>query len=225
MSKKSQQNTFEIYELLRAGLMNPSIVYIPMDIVLEYVGYEEIEELQNLMQPFDKLWICESLEINYHLEDDTNLHVLSKKQDILKKNLFDLMDYKQNLTAEQFSYLEKSYKQILYVCMFFSQEMVAYLSKSKNKELIRYLKLFELQDFQYQRHFEAIEEVFPTSDEEKKTWYTKENIDSESLKNNLPFVDHVENNTKKKVKNRKQQYITDQESQNFLLKTVFNIKL
>lgn len=120
MSKKSEQNTFEIYELLRAGLMYPSIVYIPMDTVLEYTDFKEIEELQKLIQPFDKFWICESLEHNYHLEAETDLQVLLKKQDVLKKNLFDLMDYKQHLELAQFEYLEKNYKQLLYVCMYFS---------------------------------------------------------------------------------------------------------
>ncbi|QNM84603.1 hypothetical protein H9W90_10380 [Polaribacter pectinis] len=225
MSKKTVQNTFEIYELLRAGLMYPSIVYIPIDTVLEYVEFEEIAELQEIMQPFDRLWICESLEINYHLEADTDLQLLLKKQDVLKKNLFLLIDYKQNLEPEQFEYLEKNYKQLLYVCMYFSQEMLRVLKVSKEKHLKKYLHLFELQDIHYQKHFTAIEETFPSSEEEKKTWYTSDTINYEKLKENIPLDNNRDDKTSKKVKKKRQKYITDEESQMYLLESVFNIKI
>ncbi|WP_439128437.1 hypothetical protein [Polaribacter sp.] len=223
MSKKSEQNTFEIYENLRAGLMYPSIFYISKDTALDYVDYKEIEELQKIVQPFDKLWISESLEINYHLEADSNLTIFLKKQDILKKNLFELMSYKQLLKPEEFAYLEKSYKEFLYVCMFFSQEMLVILRESTEKELTKYLHLFELQDFHYQKHFSAIEEVLPTSKEEKKTWYRQESNSSEDLKEKTP-TNNKDENKNKKVKNKKEKIITDEESQKYLLETVFNVK-
>lgn len=225
MSKKSEQNTFEIYELLRAGLMYPSIVFIPMDTVLEYADFKDIEELQKLMQPFDKLWICESLEHNYHLEAETDLQVLLKKQDVLKMNLFNLMDNKQHLEPAQFEYLEKNYKQLLYVCMYFSQEMVKVIKGSSQEQFTKYLPLFELQDFHYQNHFKSIEEVFPTSEEEKKTWHIRETIDDEKLIENTPVDNNENKQTEKKVKKKKQQYITDEASQKYLLETVFNIKI
>lgn len=224
MSKKSEQNTFEIYEKLRAGLMYPSIIYIPMDTVLEYVDLKEVEELQRIMQPFDKLWISESLEINYHLEADSNLNIFFKKQDILKKNLFELLSYKQLLKPEEFAYLEKSYKDFLYVCMFFSQEMLVILRESTEKELTKYLQLFELQDFHYQKHFYAIEEVLPTSEEEKKTWYREEDNSSKDLKENTPSGNKQDKNKRKKVKKKKEKITTDEESQKYLLETVFNVK-
>jgi len=225
MRTKSGQNTFDIYEQLRAGLLYPSIVYIPMAAVLEYAEPEEVEELQKIIQPFDTLWICESLEINYPLEADTDLQLLLKKQDVLKKNLFDLMNYKQILEPEQFVHLEKSYKEFLNVCFYFSQEMVKAIKESKDERLTKYSKLFELQDFHYQNHFNAIEENFPTSEEEKKTWHIRETIDDEKLTETASFENNTNQQTEKKVQKKKQQYITDEESKQYLLETVFDIKI
>lgn len=224
MGKKSKLNTFEIYALLREGLLYPSIIYIPKEIVSEYAELKEVEELQRIIEPFDKLWICESLENNYHLKADAKLNILLKKQDILKKNLFELMRYKEGLKPVEFTFLEKSYKDFLYVCMYFSQEMLLIVRESTDKKLTNYLQFFELQDFHYQKHFYALEEVLPTSEEEKKTWVASENNSSYDIKESAVVGNKHDQEKPKKSKKKKQQYITDKESQKYLLETVFNVK-
>lgn len=225
MSNNLEENTFNIYELLRDRLMYPSILYIPMDIVLEYADYEDVEVLQRTLEPFDKMWISESLEINYLLEADTDLKLLLKKQEVLKKNLFDIIDYKKHLESDQFLFLEKRYKEFLFVCMYFSQEMVAAIEESKDIEITKYLKLFDLQKLYYQNHFSALEEAFPTSEEEKKMWYNQDNFNYEHLKDNISFETELKSKFSKKPQKKNQKVISDVESQKYLLTTVFNINV
>ncbi|MCL7755020.1 hypothetical protein [Polaribacter sp. Z022] len=220
MSKETRKVNV-IYEELRDRATYPLLLYIPK---AYYKHLLEEEELLKIDWLFDVLILAKKeMDIVFIDDKDESQEVL-KKQSILGENLFDLIDYQIALNPTQFSFLINKYKDHVFVMQYVTELMMNDVNSGNNEIFKKYLGLFILQESALAIHKTNIDNAFPsfrkTQEEED---YMRENV-IDNFK--IPIVEQEEVVTpKQKSKRKKEKIITDLESQNFLLESVFKIKI
>lgn len=219
MSKETRKVNV-IYEELRDRVSYPLLLYVPKSYFENLLSQEQLVEFDWV---FDVLIMArKELDVVFIDEKDESHEVL-KKQSVLGGNLFDLVEYQEDLKPVQFSFLINQYKDHLFAMHYVTELMMNNVNSGSNEIFKKYLGLFILQESALALHKIKIDNTFPsyrkTLEEED---YMRENI-IENFK--LPIIEQEEVvPPKQKPKRKKEKIITDIESQNFLLESVFKIR-
>lgn len=220
MSKEGRKVNV-IYEELRDRVTYPLLLYVPKSYFENLLSQEHLLELDWL---FDVLIMArKELDIVFIDEKDESKEVL-KKQSILGGNLFDLIDYQDDLKPAQFSFLINQYKDHLFVMHYVTELMMNNVNFGSNEIFKKYLGLFMLQESALAIHKTNIDNTFPSF---RKTQEEEDYMRANVIENfKLPIIEQEEViSPKQKSKRKKEKIITDIESQNFLLESVFKVSL
>jgi hypothetical protein len=223
-------------ELLK-NLCNASVFYISKNIQ-NYIDLNEVKNedpnfLDILDKPYlinEKGFVVEELEINYALE-------IIKKKGVLMNNIFLLSQCKDDYGSESLNYILDKYgvyiESFLFISKWLNDNYNEHIN-SENKDLKR---AFNLQSFYFTEHKIEFETRFSI-----KTLpiANSQEIISSSLQNkgfNLTSLNFTKNaistkiDSKKVQKNLQKVYInrlkmdTLENAENYLLETVFNVKM
>lgn len=176
-----------------------------------------------------------------------------KKPNLFEQNIFQLLQKRKELNDIEFEYIiNKYFDQVEFYAAIMSWLSANLITYNKDKIDINTVGLFEIQREIYSSHFEELINCFYNPEEvELRPYYDiseivniyipdlVSKIDQYTVK--LPMetiigistqeiidskeVDSTEKNeTKLKVKTKKEPLITEKEAEDFLLNTVFNIK-
>ena len=219
MSKETRKVNV-IYEELRDRVTYPLLLYVPKSYFENLLPQEQLIQIDWL---FDVLIMARKEMDIIFIDEKDESHEVLKKQSVLGENLFDLIDYQIALKPEQFSFLLKNYKDHLFVMHYISELMMNDVNLGSDERYKNYLGLFILQESALDLHKRSVDDAFPvfrkTQEEEA---YMRANV-IDNFK--LPIVEQEEIVTpKQKPKRKKEKVITDLESQEYLLESVFNIK-
>ena len=230
-------NFEDILNKLLINMCNASVFFISKNIQ-NYIDINEVKNedanfLDILNKPYlinDKGFVAEEIEINYALE-------IMKKKGVLMNNIFLLSQYKDDYGSESFTYILEKYgvyvESFLFLSRWLNDNFEEHLN-SKDKDLKR---AFNLQLFYFNEHkieFEARFDIIT------KPVASSQEIISSSIQNkdfnltSLNFTNKVISkkvDSKKLQKNIKKAYInrlktdTLENAENYLLETVFNVKM
>jgi len=230
------------FNKLQINLYKSFIFYIPKNIF----PAEQLDLIEDVDQFLDKVFFLNEYGAIYEFKNQPVLVSILLKQQILDGNLFKLLDRKEKIKNPQIDFFTKKYIEKVHFCF--------YLSKWLNDNLASYdfeineevKSAFQYQYHFFQQHFEQLNEHFNSN--EKSTIQPPINIgrlidnNFEELKESLfKRYDNgdlktvkesqnklqVENppNSKKRQKKEKPAMITEQEAEDFLFETVFNLKI
>ena len=219
MSKETRKANV-IYEELRNRATYPLLLYIPKSYFKNLLPQEQLIQLDWL---FDVLIMArKELDIIF-IDDKDESHEVLKKQSVLGENLFDLIDYQIALKPAQFSFLLNKYKDHLFVMHYIAELMMNDINLGSSEIYKNYLGLFILQESALGLHKRSIDDSFPSF---RKTKEEEDFMRANVIDNfKLPTIEKEEVVTpKQKPKRKKEKIITDLESQDFLLESVFKIK-
>ncbi|MDO6600653.1 hypothetical protein [Tenacibaculum sp. 1_MG-2023] len=193
----------------------PCIIFIPSDYVRQIINEDELANLNFML---DRVAIAKKKHEITFLDEDPTIIDLFQKQENLRDNLFDLIDLKEELKESQFDFMLEKYKDHLLVLSFYFNLMVEKINSSDNMQYANYQNLFLVQSDYIKSHIKSLNEALP--DYVKK--YNRVLDYSQFLFDNFE-VDEKPKRKKRKPRKKKVKLITDIESQNFLLRTVFNL--
>jgi hypothetical protein len=219
MSKETRKVNV-IYEELRDRVTYPQLLYVPKSYFKSLLPQEELIQLDWL---FDVLIMArKELDIIFIDDKDESNEVL-KKQSVLGENLFDLIDYQETLNPGQFSFLINKYKDHLFVVHYIAELMMNDVNLGGDERYKKYLGLFILQESALALHKTSIDNAFPNF---RKTQAEEDYMRANVIENfKPPIIEQEEVVTSKQIpKRNKEKVITDLESQNFLLESVFRVK-
>ena len=227
---------------LRNNLYKSFIFYIPKNIF----PAEQLDLIEDVDQFLDKVFVLNEYGAIYEFKNQPVLVSILLKQQILDGNLFKLLDRKEKIKNPQIDFFTKKYIERVHVCF--------YLSKWLNDNLASYdfdineevRSAFQYQYHFFQQHFEQLSEHFNSNEkltiqppinigrlidnnfeELKESLFKRyDNGDSITVKESQNKL-QLENppNSKKRQKKEKPAMITEQEAEDFLFKTVFNLKI
>lgn len=171
------------------------------------------------------------------------------KRTLLEKNIFKLLKKKKELDAVEFHYiLDKYLDQVEFYCAIVNWLSINLSVYHKNEINVHTIGSFELQNEFYKSHFIELTDLFYSSEPiQLKEYYDLSELlkvffsdliaryDKASnellLKSDIELSQHEikedENTSKKETKTKKnlkkEPLVSDQEAEEFLLKTVFNV--
>lgn len=219
MSKETRKVNV-IYEELRDRVTYPLLLYVPKSYFENLLPQEQLIQLDWL---FDVLIMArKELDIIF-IDDKDESHEVLKKQSVLGENLFDLIDYQEALKPAQFSFLISKYKDHLFVMHYIAELMMNDVNLGSDERYKNYLGLFILQESALVLHKRSVDDAFPGF---RKTKAEEDYMRANVIDNfKLPIFEQEEVVTsKQKPKRKKAKIITDLESQDFLLESVFKVK-
>ncbi len=215
---------------LRSNLYKPLIFFIPKSLIPE--SKKEWLESPEFAQLFNKVALIEkSGEIN-ELKSCPGLFQIMEKPSILNGNIFLLSDQKAALNSFQFNLLMEKYLEQLRFYNTIAKWMALHIAE--HCEIDDNIKsYFELQDDFFLNHSQEIEAKFKID----TTTLTKPMDVLEHVEKDLsPFEKLIENNKSQngitklgrqmgqtKTRKTKPVLVTNQEAEDFLLKSVFNV--
>lgn len=207
------------------GLYRPSIFYIPA------VFFHNISE--ELKQKFKDYRVTNELAILKHTGDTCyveqcipSLELLSKKNS-LENNLFQLFKFKDQLKRSSFKFILDNYIENVSACIYVYGWLQGHVTDAIESLTEDQKALFDLQYRLVEQHQESIEKSFvfkkPIETEHiKKVITTNPHIFKDRKFNQLlTDVGKEKDNQKQNTKNL---LLTDLEADEYLLKTVFNVK-
>lgn len=211
MKNKKRKKSDIFVELINRASY-PFMLFLPLNYFRNFLTDQEVVSLD---WAFDRILFARAkMDILFMDENEITFDIF-KKQANLNENLFELIDLKTDLKLPQFEFIFEKYKDHILALEYFFDLMVKEIDKGNNEEYFKYIKIFTLQ-LQYVRiHQKSFNDAFPTYVEK----YQREiNFDAFIVDE---FIEKEEQ--KKGSKKPKEKLISDIESQNFLLKTVFNM--
>ena len=218
----------KIHEELISRLYKPLIFYIPRKFWLE-LDSEKWNDTK-FDQVFDTVVLIKSDGSNQILNSDpSNYYILAKTVE-LNKCTFKLLDMKSRLNKSSFKFLIENYCQYIFFYRRISTWMLENVQndiKSINKET---LLSFEIQKKAFDKHWNYVNENFVSIAKMKQDRFNSKLTSKDfktinALINNPSETNFDKLSKSKKYKKEKKILITEQEAEDFLLKTVFNIKL
>lgn len=217
---KETRKVHVIYEELRDRVTYPLLFYVPKSYFENLLPQEQLVQLDWM---FDVLILARKVLDVIFIDDEDESREVLKKQSILGENLFDLIDYQDALKPAQFSFLISKYKDYLFVIHYITELMMNDVNLGNDKRYKKYLGLFILQESALALNKSSIDDAFPDF---RKTQAEEEYMRANVVENfKLPIMNQEEVITpKQKPKRKKEKIITDLESQNFLLESVFKVK-
>lgn len=211
MKNKKNKNS-KIYNKLRDKASYPLVFYAPLDYFSHYLEKEQIHAIEWL---FDRIaYASKKMEVIFMDENEITFDIL-KKNTKLRENLFELVDLHNDLNENQFIFILENYKDHIMAMDYFSDLMLGDIKRRFKNDYQKYYSLFSLQSSYFKEHRQSIDKAFPSYIER----YKREIDPNAFLTENITKKEK----TKKAPKKNKEKLISDLESQNFLLETVFNL--
>ena len=232
------QTNNKIYDNLIDNLLELYVFYIPQEIInKELVSHIEEEEASNFFNVFH-------LIVNGSY-GDLDINGFKKKQFEksvnLDANLFELLGLEKNVSLAEFHYVVAKYLDILEFLLTISNWMKDNLKVYMESELdLDAYSVFGVQFNQLTKHFLEVYKIYGKAHEVALTEsYSIEMIVNyylpDLIARYIKFVEKVpfeivkegiiESTSTKHKKPKKKVLITEKEAENFLLETVFNIKI
>ncbi len=223
----------ETFNNLKDNLYKPLIFYVPRSIIPE--DKKELFSASKFDSVFHRIAIIDKKGNILELKSNIKLLQLLEKPTLLDKNIFLLLEKKEILKPNPFNFLLEKYIEQLNFYVLISDWMDKNIAVDIPDLDSGIKSYFELQKKIFQKHLEVFQnnflsnaislskpvDVFKYIKKDFPPFKHFINIQNESnLRPNL-------NTNKKKGSNRKQKpiLITDDESRNFLLNTVFKLNL
>jgi hypothetical protein len=213
--KNNKRKNSDIFNDLRDRATYPSILFIPLDYFSKFLTEKELKALDWM---FDRIVFARAkMDVLFMDENEINFDIF-KKQNYLRENLFELVDLKTDLKRTQFEFIFERYKDHILAMEYFFDLMVKKINTGTNVEYSKYIKIFEIQLAYISMHQKSFNEAFPLYAEK----YKRE-IDLDAFIIDKIIEKTAKETPKKAYTKPKEKLITDFESQNFLLKTVFKL--
>ncbi len=223
----------ETFNNLKDNLYKPLIFYVPRSIIPE--DKKELFSASKFDSVFHRIAIINKKGDIQELKSNIKLIQLIEKPSCLDNNIFLLLEKKEELKPNPFNFLLEKYIEQLNFYVLISDWMDKNIAVDIQDLDSGIKSYFELQKKIFQKHLEVFQnnflsnaislskpvDVFKYIKKDFPPFKQFIKIQNESdLRPNL-------NTNKKKGSNRKQKLIliTDDESKNFLLNTVFKLKL
>lgn len=223
----------ETFNNLKDNLYKPLIFYVPRSIIPE--DKKELFSASKFDSVFHRIAIINKKGDIQELKSNIKLIQLLEKPSCLDNNIFLLLEKKEILKPNPFNFLLEKYIEQLNFYVLISDWMDKNIAVDIPDLDSGIKSYFELQKKIFQKHLEVFQNNFLSN----TTSLSKPVDVFKYIKKDFPPFKHFINiqnesdlrpnlNTnKKKGSNRKQKpiLITDDESKNFLLSTVFKLKL
>jgi hypothetical protein len=223
----------KIYLKLQVQLSVPFVFYIPSSIVPE--DKKQVLETPVCKAVMDQIMLIEKNATDFRVLSAESVSPILTKAAVLDKNMFLLLKQKKKLSSSEFSFLLDKYSELLYFFRVISEWMsknIRSLDTPLSKETAIY---FESQHLALENHEQAFRKYFPLY----KISVSKAIDWSRVTKNDFPplaqlTTKEVEKGLKSILasdkkpavkKEKKAPLLTDEQSQRYLLETVFNVKL
>lgn len=227
----------QIYDDLNKGLFVPMVFYIPRRVWNQFDKKKWDDKIYDNV--FDKVVLIKPDGSDALLNNEPSNHHLFIKKSRLDKNTFKLLDLQNDLDKKQFKFLLNKYCLQLDFCRRVSIWMMENVKKDIEDLNQETLISFELQQTSFKEHWQYVQENFVDSPKIKETTsetlLSKKDIKSfQNLMNPSGILtspietkpdSKEEINKPKKQKKEKKILVTEEEATNFLLRTVFNMKL
>lgn len=220
------KSLFKTFEKLRLNLYKPLIFYIPRSIIPD--DKKEYFKASRFNNYFNNVIIINQKGFDYQLKDQPSLYHIMGKQGMLDENIFNLLDKKETLNEYQFDFLLSKYLiQInFYVLIseWFNRNMTLHIENLSDEVK----NSFKLQYEIFSKHLEQLKSNYFIKGKINLEHNTNivELIENEFPELNNIFIDSSKNESKKnktiKVP-KKPPILTDNQAENFLLKTVFKV--
>jgi len=228
---KYPKTLFETFEKLRLNLYKPLIFYIPRSIIPD--DKKEYFEAPRFKNYFNTVVIINQKGRDYELKDEASLYYIMLKQAKLDENIFILLNEKETLNENQFDFLLKKYLiQInFYVLIseWFNRNIALHIDNLSDEVK----NSFQLQYDVFIDHLNHLKSNYFIK--EKTT--QKQDIDVVKLiEDEFPELNKILNHKSKTESNKNEfkniakakkemSIITNQEAEDFLLKTVFKVSI
>ena len=243
----SDQSLETFFDKLVEVLLKDVGFYIPSELIPTHLLKEMSDKIPNgFLDQLSILDISGGFGV-FELEEFNNRLIL--KRTLLEKNIFKLLKKKKELDTDEFYYiLDRYLDQVEFYCAIANWLSVNLSVYHKNEVNVHTIGSFELQNEFYKSHFiELINLFYPSETIQLKEYYDL----SELLKVYLPdliarfdkannellvnsdidlfqheFKKDQDKMTKEKKttkKRKKEPLVSDQEAEEFILKSVFNI--
>lgn len=227
----------QIYDDMAKRLYIPMIFYIPRRIWSQFDEKKWEDEIFDNV--FDKVVIVKPDGSDVLLEDEPSYFHLLIKKERLDKSTFRLLSLQKELDEKQFKFLLNKYGTQLDFFRRISTWMVENIQKDIKDLNNETLMSFELQQTYFEEHWHYVQENFVEAPKIEK-------INTEAILNKKDFKSFQDlmnpsgilsssiktnsNNEEativpKKPKKEKKILVTEEEAKDFLLRTVFNMKL
>jgi hypothetical protein len=218
----SNTNTSNIiYNKLIDRVFYPILLYIPKD-------FGEIFKNDKKLGVFAKLvgfiLAVENEEYNFIADKNSNLLFIMGKMRLLESNIFDLIDAKQSLKKEQFKFLLNKYKTYLAGWAYITKVLDKDVASTDDALLLKYKGYITYQATMLQQHQNNLEKQFV---EYKKTEYDFDlkAVILDRIKQSNSKVTSNQQNGNKKIRIKKQPLISNQDADDYLLKSVFRVNI
>ncbi len=215
------------HRALQEKLYKPFIFFIPESIIPEEKkGSTEAKRLEPIL---NAIIFVDKNGLDRGLDQNPNLLELFGKNSYLDENMFLLLDEKERLTSAQFNFLIKKYIEQFnvfdYVSNWLNENLTLYIDKVEDK----IKAYFVFQKMAFQNHKELLQQNFTLNvipqpkpkevvDQIENTFKAFDQFKI-IRENKEPTPKPVHKNPKKKPI-----LITQEQAEDFLLRTVFNIK-
>jgi hypothetical protein len=225
------------FNKLKLNLLRPFIFYVPKNLIPE--DKKELWKEEKYQVYFNNVIIIDHKGWNYELKESPSFYEILYKQTYLDDNMFILLDKREKLKTYQFQVLLDKYLQQLnfyvYVAEWMQNNLFMYIEGASDE----IKNSFRLQYDTFQKHSDQIHSDVSTNSKE----VTKTNMDvlefvednvsdlKEILSGNEKLkLEKVGSNIQEEIKLRKAEkkqsaILTNKEADDFLLKTVFKVKL
>ena len=224
-------NLDKIHSQLIDNLYKPLIFYIPESIIPETKKGMEFHAKQEHI--FNKIIVIDNDGNNYELELKSNSFGLLGKNNLLDKNLFQLLEQKGQLNPFQFDVLLQKYMEQINFYVLISGWMSDNLESQIDNLDGSIISYFTLQKMAFQNHKEALQHSFlldivPLPKPEQVIKQVESILPSLYITKDVairePKTEMPAQLKSKRTKPKKQVLITNEEADRFLLETVFNVK-
>ena len=211
MKNKKRKNS-DIFTDLRNSATYPFIFFLPLDYFSNFLTEKELEATDWM---FDRIIFGRTkMDILFMDQNEITFDIF-KKQENLQDNLFELIDLQTDLKLTQFEFVFEKYKDHILALEYFFNLMVIEINKGTNDNYLKYIRIFELQLIYLRTHQKSFNEAFPSYIEKPKREVDRDAFIVHEIREKIK--------PKKAFKKPKKKLISDIESQNFLLKTIFKL--
>lgn len=223
----------DMEELLKRIYM-PSVVYFPKELFPDLT--EETKKTLTEYQFFEDIAVVKVNEDIGSLRTPVNAIEIYKKEDVLEGNVFQLLEMKERLGGESFGFLLDKYlsnvKAWIYAYKWLCENFEKQIPETESNQKI----LFEYQSTVLENHLSKLNQRFQFN-------YTTTNtataldilsknkkmlpIDQSVYDDLIGNIKKVETNKNDKpvVEQKKQILLTEKQADDFLLTTVFNVRI
>jgi len=204
-----------IYDI-RDNLIRSYIFYIPDSI------YEDLNRtaFKGIIKQADlnKLgYFDNDLNVSTNLKLLRTIDFITKSK-YLEKNILQLFKAKKELSTSEFNYLLEAYKEHVVAHTFITEELNRNLKKYFQNIDLEIINLFKLQAQAFEKHQKAISTHFGKLEEPNT--FNQEEFIKRFQENKFKIA------SKSSIKkDKKKPLITNEEADDFLLKTIFNVKV